>query len=337
MTDGVEYLPNILNLDSDTDLIREIKHLNWCRPPSGIPGNRTPRNVAVLGDGSVINKLGELQKTAISEINEVSYPLFQTAKDSYAIYDKIPIPLHLRQFILKLRQIVRNTYGDSAKNIDSMFNVIVCNYYSESKHQISAHQDDERWLVKNLEKNGEHTSLIASLTYYPNTKNPSHLRKFQINDGNKWIDYKLENGSVILFSNHLHRVKPIPKKEPNIERINLTFRTLHPDLLGLIGYGNFYRYMSLPKRISICENKVSEEKIRLFWHAMIESNEFCKNSYFSNYEICSHNKDIIKKTKSNTRYSKYNTLPTHVKCLCSYFNIVNLYNIEFIKFNINII
>ena len=27
-------------------------------------------------------------------------------------------------------------------------------------------------------------------------------------------------------------------------------------------------------------SKVSEEKIRLFWHAMIESNEFCKNSYF---------------------------------------------------------
>ena len=30
----------------------DIRSLNWCRPPSGIPRNRMPRNVAVLGDGS---------------------------------------------------------------------------------------------------------------------------------------------------------------------------------------------------------------------------------------------------------------------------------------------
>ena len=36
------------------------------------------------------------------------------------------------------------------------------------------------------------------------------------------------------------------KRHAHKNRINLTFRTILPGLIGRVGYGNFYRYMSIP-------------------------------------------------------------------------------------------
>tara|TARA_B100000524_G_scaffold317094_1_gene195972 strand:- start:1141 stop:2148 length:1008 start_codon:yes stop_codon:yes gene_type:complete len=333
---AIHYCPNVLNPVTDLEIIDEIKNLKWCRPPSGIPGNRTPRNVAVIGDGSKISKNGNIVSTPLSNIEYTSYPLFQCNKDSYGIYRKESIPPHLCKFILKLRDIVKKKYGSRVNDVDNMFNVVVCNYYTEKQHQINAHKDDERWLVKNMNNDGNMSSLIASLSYYPDELKPKYHRNFQIQDGDKWTDYTLENGSVILFSNELHRAKPIPKKQDNVKRINLTFRTLHPGLLGLVGYGNFYRYMSLPLYISICDNKISWDKIRLFNVSITESNEFCNRENFKDLALKYHSKKDIFITKNKHNCTEYNKLSGNVKPLCTHLNIQNLYTL-ILSFKIRLI
>ena len=319
---NVHYIPDFLSLEQN-DIIDEIKKLNWCRPPSGIPGNRTPRNVAVLGNGSIIDNQGKLIETSVSSLEKTSYPLYQCAKDSYGIYQMRPIPIHLRKFILRLRTLVKEKFKNRAVNVDNMFNVIVCNYYTEHNHQINAHKDDERWLVNNTLVDGEMTSLIASLTLYPDDKKPLHLRNFQIMENEKWIDYPLENGSIILFSNQMHRAKPLSKKLKNIHRINLTFRTLHSDLLGLIGYGNFYRYMSLPESISVCDNKISQHYLDYFSEAVKEANLFNNKDLFVKFGLTRHQKSDINATK-NLHLLKFNSLPSYVKSLCSFLNLKNI-------------
>lgn len=331
---GIHYIPNVLNLSRDQGILNEINDLNWCRPPSGLPGNRTPRNVAVLGDGSKIIGINQIKETNLSLIGNTSYPLFQTSKDSYGIYKMNRIPKHLSNFIVKLRKLVQIKYGKQATNIDSMFNVIVCNYYTESHHQISAHRDDERWLIKNIENNGSRSSLIASLTIYPDNAEPENHRKFEMLNEvtNKWQNYKLENGSVIFFSNEMHRAKALSKKTKNVKRINLTFRTLHPDILGLIGYGNFYRYMSLPYEISICDNKINIDKLRLFFLAIDESNQFTNKNNFKSANINHHSKNTILTTKKTSDI--YHLLPRYIKSLCTHINLDNIANSLIIKYKI---
>ena len=209
---GVSYHPKVVDY-KDNKLMNEIRNLNWCRPPSGIPGNWTPRYVAVMGDGSSVDNMGNLIDTSISSIMNTSYPLYQCNKKSYGIYNMIPITYNLRKLIVKMRNIVMKQYGSSVKNVNSMFNVIVCNYYTQNSHQINAHKDDERWLVKNIETNGEKSSLIASVTLYPDDDEPEIYRNFEIKNKDTWINYQLENGSVIFFSNQIHRAKPLGKKK----------------------------------------------------------------------------------------------------------------------------
>ena len=78
----VHYIRDAVQSDIYDNILSEINHLNWCRPPSGIPGNRTPRNVAIIGDGSNITPEG---LTNPSPYSQFVYPMFQTAKDYGAV------------------------------------------------------------------------------------------------------------------------------------------------------------------------------------------------------------------------------------------------------------
>lgn len=181
----------------------------------------------------------------------VSYPLYQCSKNSYASYTMLPISNIFSKIILQLRDLVRETYYDRVIDIDSMFNVIVCNYYTVDSHQISDHRDDERWLKFNELDNSSNpeASIIASLTFYVDYE-PYILRNFEIynENTNSWNKYQLRHNPLVLFSNHRYRTKCIGKRGKSCKRVNLTFRTLTSGLLGLTGYGNFYRYMSIPKK-----------------------------------------------------------------------------------------
>ena len=57
---------------------------------------------------------------------------------------------NLVKLITKIRKLVTASYNKYAHNVDNMFNVCVCNYYTQKQHKISAHRVDERWLQKNL-------------------------------------------------------------------------------------------------------------------------------------------------------------------------------------------
>ena len=60
-----------------------------------------------------------------------------------------------------------------------MFNIAICNFYTEKEHRINEHRDDERWLEKNFIKNDKlDSSIIASFTLYPDDQNPSYHRRF---------------------------------------------------------------------------------------------------------------------------------------------------------------
>ena len=151
-------------------VVQNIENIHRCRAPAGIPGNNVPRNVSVHRGGSIIkggkDKILYLKESGFGKSIDVSYPMFQCAKSSTNIYQMRKIPKFLAKFILHLRMLVKKHCGNRAINVDRMFNVIICNNYTENIHQINAHRDDERWLEHNeLNKEGEPcASIIASLT-----------------------------------------------------------------------------------------------------------------------------------------------------------------------------
>ena len=319
----VHYTDNAIPSDIYDNVISEIKSLNWCRPPSGIPGNRTPRNVAVLGDGTNIVKTD----TGIDHVSghiptsTFAYPLFQTSKNCSAIYESNPIPDYISQFIICLRDSVRSFYGDTVIDVDNMFNVVVCNYYTEHSHQINAHRDDERWLSHNqLGSDGKPcASIIASLTIYPDDPNPTHLRRFEIHndDTGEWQSHDLQHNSVIFFSNHNHRAKSLSKRVDNVRRFNLTFRTVAPGLLGNVGYSNFYRYMSIPVKIMLIDGDKDKGKDQYYIDAAHDSNRFNDRDTFSpDITVEYISRDEYDLTRSN-HLSKLSELPRYVKPLCS--------------------
>ena len=344
------YTDNAIPRELYTRLLCEARSLPWCRPPSGIPGNRTPRNVAVLGDGSTVysncSQSGESSaclKMKRDIPDEVVYPMFQSCKDCSAHYKTRPLTPAISELILHLRAIVRKQFRETVVNVDEMFNIAICNYYTEKDHKINEHRDDERWLTHNqLDSSGNPcASIIASLTLYPECKydeQPEYLRNFGIynDDKKKWEDINLKHNSVMFFSNHKHRCKGVPKRAPNVPRINITFRTITKGLLGFVGYSNFYRYMSIPFKLTFTEGKFSRERVNLFKNEANEANEFnSKYLYSDEIIVDSANKSKDKSDKLSS--SEYNILPRYVKPLCSASNIRNYNNCVRLELNVKII
>ena len=58
----ISYKDNAIGEDLLKNVLEDSINLPWCKPPSGIPGNNTPRNVCVLGNGSTIAGSFETQK-----------------------------------------------------------------------------------------------------------------------------------------------------------------------------------------------------------------------------------------------------------------------------------
>ena len=269
----------------------------------------------------------------------VGYPLFQSCKDCTAIYKTNKFTGEMAKVILRLRELVREKYGDKAINIDKMFNIAICNFYTEREHKINEHRDDERWLEFNeLDSQGNPcASIIASMTFYPDNDDPGYYRNFEIYDENKngWEKITLKHNSVLFFSNHRHRCKGVPERKENVRRINITFRTITKGLLGYVGYSNFYRYMSIPKTIQFTEGKYSRERVELFNNAARDGNRFNNKQIFSTNNIQIENsikeKDKLEK-KNNLDYTR---LPRYVKPLCSAYNIRN-YNINSLKIKITL-
>lgn len=330
------YTDNAIPRDLYNRVLREAQSLPWCRPPSGIPGNRTPRNVAVLGDGADIYSSSSQSgtqtpylKNSRNMTNEVVYPMFQSCKDCSAHYKTRPITPAICELIQHFRQLVQINFGDSVDDVDKMFNIAICNFYTEKDHKINEHRDDERWLIRNQRNSrGElSASLIASLTLYPDygyDEQPEYTRNFGIynDDKCKWEDIKLKHNSVMFFSNHKHRCKGVPKKCPNIPRINITFRTITKGLLGYVGFSNFYRYMSIPYKLTFTESKYSKDRVDLFITEAKKANTFNSDNYYSeNIYVDSANKANDKLIKSVS--TEYNSLPRYVKPLCSTKVILN--------------
>lgn len=327
---SIFYSENTLPSRLLNNLEKSLLKLPWCRPPSGIPGNRTPRNVAVLGDGSTVKLLNNGKVTLVNSRpfgRKVAYPLFQSSKDCSALYKTNKFTSEISQTIIRLREIVKEKYGNKAINIDKMFNIAICNFYTEKEHKINEHRDDERWLEFNeLDKNGDPcASIIASMSFYPDNSSPSYYRNFEIYDENNsgWKKITLKHNSLLLFSNHRHRCKGVPKRKENVRRINITFRTITSGLLGFVGYSNFYRYMSIPYAISFTENKYSRERVELYKNAAREANIFNNRRLFieNNIRIKTTIKEVDKSLKKAD--INYNNLPRYVKSLCSVYNIKN--------------
>lgn len=333
-SNNIQYCKDFL----DPNLLQKVGidalKFDWCIPPAGIPGNHPPRNVAVLGNGSNVTQMknGRIMKIRSKYPETVCYPLFQCAKICYGKYTMKPFTHHMNKLVLLLRKRATELYGDKLVNVNRMFNVAVCNYYTEDRHQISGHRDDERWLEKNIIGKDSETesSLIASFTYYVD-EIPHTLRKFEIYDDTKkkWQNFNLEHNSIIFFSNHLHRAKAVGKKSPSCKRINITFRTLAPGLLGLTGYGNFHRYMSLPSEIGIFSSEKLERQIQQFNKCTDESNQFLgKQQFITNIPVKYFDKEERKARKKSVQQVLKNRgieLPRYIKSLCSlenyeYFN-----------------
>jgi hypothetical protein len=330
---SIHYINNALSSELYSKLRANVLNLKWCRPPSGIPGNRTPRNVAVLGDGSdILSTCNGKSTSAIKSRpfgDTVAYPLFQSCKDCSAVYELNPFSSTFRDVIIHLRKLVRLKYGLAAQNIDKMFNIAICNFYTEKEHRINEHRDDERWLEKNFIKEDKlDSSIIASFTLYPDDQNPSYHRRFEIfnDDSNKWEDVELNDNSILFFSNHKHRCKSVPKRKNNVRRINITFRTITRGLLGYVGFSNFYRYMSIPRSIIFTEGKYNRERVQLFRDAVNDANKFNKRTIFSdNIDVLSSNKSKDKAQKQAS--TDYSQLPRYVKPLCSAYNIRGFNNV----------
>ena len=132
----VFYHKNVLKPEDLQNTIEEVKNLNWCIPPAGIPGNHPPRYVSVLGDGSRVlhnkNKIIYFKQKSFPE--HTSYPLYQCAKNSSGIYKMNKITPNLVKLITKIRKLVTTSYNKYAHNVDDMFNVCVCNYYTQKQH-----------------------------------------------------------------------------------------------------------------------------------------------------------------------------------------------------------
>lgn len=331
---NIKYCPNFLDPNLLQKVGRDAYNLDWCIPPSGIPGNCTPRNVAVLGNGSNVTQMksGGIMKIKSKYPENVCYPLFQCAKICYGKYRMKPFTHHMNKLVLLLRRRAKELYGDKLVNVNSMFNVAVCNFYTEDRHQISGHRDDERWLKKNIIGKDSETdsSLIASFTYYVD-EIPDILRKFDIYDDQlkKWKNFNLDHNSIIFFSNHLHRAKSVGKRSTSCKRINITFRTLSSGLIGLTGYGNFHRYMSIPLEIGIFRSEKLERHIQQFNKCSGKSNIFLgKDKFNTNIPVKYFDKEERKMTKKKVQLNLQNKgieLPRYIKSLCSlenyqYFN-----------------
>lgn len=276
--EDVYYLENY----SDLPLLDASLKLNWCKPPAGIPGNYPPRQVAVFGKPK--------------ERENIGYPLFQCAKSSTTCYHMVDFPPIFKKLVKQLRKSVYKLYGKRVKDINNLFNIAVCSRYTKRTDKISPHQDDERWLKPNLDNEN---SIIASLTLYVDEE-PTNPRRFQIKDDDEWVNFNLHHNSILFFSNQTHRVLPLKKKDKNSDRINITFRTLETGLLGLVGYGNFYRYMSLPFKIQFTKIELQKKYLHYF------------NKLVNDLEI-----EIV----NNKKIKKPEILPKNIKQLCSIYNI----------------
>lgn len=327
---NIYYQPNIMDSLLLKQVILDVKNIKWSRPPSGIPGNLPPRYVAALGDGSKIftNKKKVIYIKPKNYPNITSYPIFQCAKNSSAHYKMNKIPKNLCKLIGILRNLVKDRYKNNAINVDNMFNVCVCNLYTDDSHQIADHRDDERWLEFNeLDNNNiPYASIIASLTLYLHSNINSQLRRFQIYDdeNKKWITKYLEHNSILLFSNHRHRA-PVASKGQSSYRINITFRTLSPGILGLTGYGNFYRYMSIPFKI-VCVNNNHLNHCKHFINSAIHANKFNNtNTFQENILFIMDKDDSRKEIKQKIIKENKIQLPKYVLPLCSVENCINFF------------
>lgn len=322
MNNPTYYHQNVMNGRLLRNVIREVLDIDWCIPPSGIPGNNPPRYVAALGDGRSIQKIGKkiMYIRPKNFPSTTSYPLYQCAKNSSAEYTMKRIPNNLSKLILVLRDLVRKSYGKKVIDVEKMFNVCVCNYYTEDRHQISGHCDDERWLKFNqLDTNDKpFASIIASLTLYIGDI-PDKLRNFEIYDdiNRKWLKHDLHHNSILLFSNHKHRAKHVGKRGISCRRINITFRTLARGLLGLTGYGNFYRYMSIPNKINYISEKHLEQS-KYFIESAKKANIFNRrHCYNENIQLIKVDNDARKAEKVELRKRNTDSLPRYVKPLCT--------------------
>lgn len=95
----------------------------------------------------------------------------------------------------------------------------------------------------------------------------------------------------------------------------------------MIGFSNFYRYMSLPIELHFNKSKYSKDKVDYFINSMIESNKF------SGSECFTKNIKIFISDKKNTGNQKklnidYLNLPRYVKPLCSSYNLTKYSSLD---------
>ena len=240
------------------NLLETVENFDWLENvPGGWLDYGPPRKVCGYGDGSLYTDDGQAYGFHYKRTSwSASIPINKAT--AVAKTETLPKKF-LKTGILKN---VRDSLRDYGAMVDDHSGTgIWCNYYSQRKHRISPHKDNENY----YEKNYKNEPLFVSLTLYKdNSDSLENLARFQIKKENKWQTIDLPHMSLLVMSGNIeHRVMESVPSKPFRERFNITFRTpvrLEIDLIkNYRFFSNFGRYYKKPYLIYLPD--VSLEKI----------------------------------------------------------------------------
>lgn len=271
------------------DFLEAVKNLNWFY---GIPGgflyNIPNRKVNALGDGSSLSfdKNGKIKRK-----NNGSKITFWTARmnqNNISLGTQTQkLNIEFENLIFYLRKLLIKIYPN-AKITDNTFNIAVCNYYIEPENYIAPHTDDNIWYPREV----NNRPIFASITLYP--FGVKKYAKFEVYENKQWKQIDLPDQSIfIMFSDIIHRVKPIDKKYFS-PRINITFRSTFSfdenPLLNILAVSNHARYYRPPSLLFYPKNAKINEIIEIY-------NKSNKNNNFQKLILTEIEHDRSKKKK----------------------------------------
>lgn len=291
----VLYDLNELPEQMRNDLEQSITQQRFVKNHVGGHGTNSPRRgVAVFGNSLLDNT---------SRIPFTHWTASMNASNITLTTKTTPLPNGVRNITPLLQQLTAEHFPETPITTATYCLGVANCYDADSDHTICSHTDAQAWYA-------DPCPVFASITYYPDgmPESAEHCHRFQIldpaEDKPSWRFLHLKHNMLcIMRSDIYHRVIPPIKKYRNKnlgrKRINVTLRNLVHPSTNPLGYyqavSNHFRYYGTPYKITMPNNTVIEDHIKLFTNYLKVAMQTGSYNEFK----------FIKKTEDSSKLQEY--------------------------------